>query len=157
MGVRLEERSSSRLSSCSEPLDLWLEPGSPLDTRHCFQSSFVRPKGIGQCGCPAVPGGLEERVGMGHETALTPPVARTPKPRLLLCSWGGPLFYSICYHEHLVPVATERGCCSHTFGGTWGRDGQVGTWSRQGQATSRAGQAHRPDSLLPSSERMFLS
>lgn len=88
MGVRLEERSSSRLSSCSEPLDLWLEPGSPLDTWHCFQSSFVRPKGIGQCGCPAVPGGLEERVGMGHETALTPSVARTPKPRLLLCSWG---------------------------------------------------------------------
>lgn len=93
----LEERSSSRLSSCCELPDLRLEPGSPLDAWHCFQSSLIRPKCMGHCGCPAVPGGLEERVSRGLETALTPPVARTPKPRLLLCLWGSPLLF------HLLP------------------------------------------------------
>lgn len=67
----VEQRSSSRLSSSSEPPGLRVEPGTPGCTA-LLPNSPVTPKDMGQCGCPAM-------LGMGLKTARTPPVARTSK------------------------------------------------------------------------------
>lgn len=95
------EESSSSLSSSSEPPGLWLKPGNAPGYTALLPNSPVRPKGMSCCvGVLLRPGAgqggrLEERVGLGLETAQTPLVARTPNSWLLLCLWGS-LFYSTC-------------------------------------------------------------
>jgi len=118
-GVGVEE-SSSRLSGGSEPPGLRLEPGSPPGYTALLPHSPVRPKGMGQCGCPATLGGgrLEERVGLGLETARTPPVARTPKSWFLLCPWGS-LFYPICCLDTECRLPQREGVVLTALGGPW--------------------------------------
>lgn len=69
---------------------------------------------MGQCGWPAMPGGLKGRMGLGLEAARKPPVHQNPGSCYIP---GEYLSYFTCCQGHSVLAATERGCCSNS---PWG-------------------------------------